>query len=636
MTQILVDECYSTFNSSSNSTMTVIYYTTNPGLLSVRFAATPVNAYQQVDNVGISMLGNNKYSFEVNNIIPSAYINIAINSNDEGWTSYYTIYAIDDPNYVSEYIPSYIPYIRDQEVWNKSTWNYYGQARSCVACALSTMKDIHEYKEGKGNQIQYSVGWIYGNRESDDLQSEGMITSEALDKLMLDGVPQYLNLSENIYYKFSDNYFYTITNPNGITAKQLVENNYNNTIALARGQRIASYSTYSNWEVSTIKNRIIQDGCVLLEFILYKNPLNYNNTTGIFTEYATGTYSDGHLITIIGWKKINSINYWVCANSWGNWNGDNGLYYIPFFISYPRQYYFVTDGNYPSSVPTVPSSAPTATRLEGGLNISWGFSTGQDGYKLKVRRGYDSNTNIYTIPGTTASLYSLQYGVTYFLSVCAYNSSGDSAYTSENQITTSPKTPTISGTTTGTSATINILSMSGNWTEVVVNRYANSGSFIDSKTITYSSGLTSTTWTGLSNRVTYKFQAYSRLYVYSTWINSINNSNIIYLTIQSRPALFYWDNSKVSGNTFDIKASEWNRLIQNIKDIHTYKLGSYNSSSYPMNNVSTGQQVYASRFNEVRYAIGSLNATGIATKLSGDIIYADDINTLSTKLNEIA
>ena len=103
----------------------------------------------------------------------------------------------------------------------------------------------------------------------------------------------------------------------------------------------------------------------------------------------------------------------------------------------------------------------------------------------------------------------------------------------------------------------------------------------------------------------------------------------------SRPDKFYWDTPKTSGLKFNIKASEWNRLIQNVKDMHVYKLGSYNSSQYPMSNVSSGQQFYASRFNEVRFAIGSLISTGINNKYKGDTIYASELNILKDKLNQI-
>ena len=74
---------------------------------------------------------------------------------------------------------------------------------------------------------------------------------------------------------------------------------------------------------------------------------------------------------------------------------------------------------------------------------------------------------------------------------------------------------------------------------------------------------------------------------------------------------------------------------QNGKDMHIYKLGSYNPSLYPMTNVSSGQQFYASRFNELRFAIGSLNSTGINNKYKGDTLFANELNTLKDKLNQI-
>ncbi len=111
----------------------------------------------------------------------------------------------------------------------------------------------------------------------------------------------------------------------------------------------------------------------------------------------------------------------------------------------------------------------------------------------------------------------------------------------------------------------------------------------------------------------------------------------IYVTTaaKARPPYFSWDTPKNSGQQFNVTASEWNRLIQNIKDVHIYKLGGYNSSSYPMSNVSSGQQFYAQRFNEVRFAIGSLNSTGINNKYKGDTIYASELNILKDKLNAI-
>ena len=164
--------------------------------------------------------------------------------------------------------------------------------------------------------------------------------------------------------------------------------------------------------------------------------------------------------------------------------------------------------------------------------------------------------------------------------------------------------------------------------------YAPSGivSYITAPSSTSNSCVVEGTITGQSQGTTYTLYGFAQA---ANGLYYTCSSDSITTLGSARPAYFYWDNSKVSGNSFDIKATEWNRMIQNIKDVHIYKLGSYNASNYPMSNVSSEGIFYADRFNECRYAIGSLNSTGIYTKYPGDIIYASDINTLSTKLNEI-
>lgn len=142
------------------------------------------------------------------------------------------------------------------------------------------------------------------------------------------------------------------------------------------------------------------------------------------------------------------------------------------------------------------------------------------------------------------------------------------------------------------------------------------------------------TFNNLQPNTQYGFRCRARDRNYNYEVS--NWSNYTYITTaKARPPYFSWGSPKNSGKQFNVTASEWNRLIQNIKDVHIYKLGGYNSSSYPMSNVSSGQQFYAQRFNEVRFAIGSLNSTGINNKYKGDTIYASELNILKDKLNAI-
>lgn len=103
----------------------------------------------------------------------------------------------------------------------------------------------------------------------------------------------------------------------------------------------------------------------------------------------------------------------------------------------------------------------------------------------------------------------------------------------------------------------------------------------------------------------------------------------------SRPSNFSWDTAKTSGGGFNVTASEWNRLINKVKNFHIYVLGEYDEDAYPMTKVTKGETFKASYFNEVRFAIGSLASTGLSNKYKGDTIFASDLNKLVSALNSI-
>lgn len=96
---------------------------------------------------------------------------------------------------------------------------------------------------------------------------------------------------------------------------------------------------------------------------------------------------------------------------------------------------------------------------------------------------------------------------------------------------------------------------------------------------------------------------------------------------------FAWDTAKTSGNSFNVTASEWNRLIDKITEVYTYLGWPNYQDTYPITKVTSGSIFYAKRFNEVREAIGNLYSTGISTKSKGDKITAADLNQLVTSLN---
>ena len=639
MATILPSSSYQTYSGSRVDL--VIAYTASTIPVSFKIHKNPMYN-ESIFEVGGSYTGGVWYT-TLTNQIPSSWITISINENGV-WSSPHTFYILDDQNYASQYIPSYMPFIRHQWVRDDATDSYIEESGNCVACALATMKEIHEYKEGKGSQQFYSTGWIYGNRLPSHSQNEGMIYTEALDQLKSDGVPYYKLLLENANYLYPDNYFYTKTYPRTITAKQLVTNNRTGVLDLSKPQRISEYTSYNQWVFANIKARIIADGCVLITCDLYNNC--YPHSNGIFPENISGSFIDGHMMAIIGWKKINNKNYWICANSWGSWNGDNGLYYMPFVTDIPSNFYFVTDGNYPAPAPSIPSPPLIDTTAfqggyfenegQGGWTLKWGISDGATKYRVKVERIYDG----YVYPefeftSNRGVIFPVNIGTTHYVSVKAGNNSGVwSDYSSKSQATTAPQTPFISTSNkTATSVRINLGAISGDWTRVEIYRRNASDTILGTATITK----TSNKYIDYNlTDGTYKFDARAFLTVNSVDIKSVYLSNQIELTFSSRPNNFSWVYPKISGQPFKVTSAEWLSFVSRINEFRRYKGKSDYNFTTSTTYVSQGKTFYAWIFNEARNAIADINTTGLpAVKSSGNVCYADDYNKLVTCLNNI-
>lgn len=558
------------------------------------------------------------------------------------WGSVYIFTTQGDGIYPATKLPSYLPVVTDQYVWNRYTNAWAGEAGSCVANTLATVKEIHEYKEGKGSYKRYSIGWIYGNRKATDSQQEGMMYVEALNKLMTDGVPEYQLLAENQTYmhgalRHPDVYYYTNSAPTGVTAKQLAANNYNAVIEYAKPQRISDYDFYAAWDIIPIKERIIADGCVMMTLDLYTNFYNDAWADGIISEYKSGSFVDGHSVAIIGWKKIGELWYWICHNSWGISCGDNGLLYIPFYTDYPHEYYFIADGNYPyPDVPSTPTNLEMSARAGTSFFCGWYPSTGAVSYTLSYRPAGGVFKEI-TVTNTFSYITGLSPGTMYYVRVRANGANG--GYSAWNDIGgisyyTQPAIPILEVVgSTPTTATLRVsINTTGTWNNLCVGRMdASYGSIVETITTIVNGG--TVTFTNLTTGTTYYFRAYSEITA-TTLIQSYLSTQQSVL-VSARPAQFAWTTPKVAGQSFSVTATEWNRLIQNVKDVHVYKLGSYNSVAYPMTTVSQGGIFYAGLFNQVKLAIGSINSTYIADKAKDNPIRASDLNTLVTKLNEI-
>lgn len=94
--------------------------------------------------------------------------------------------------------------------------------------------------------------------------------------------------------------------------------------------------------------------------------------------------------------------------------------------------------------------------------------------------------------------------------------------------------------------------------------------------------------------------------------------------------------NKVSGYGFYITALEWNALVSNVS-AKLINRNMYSESKYKLNSatVKSGDLFTAAKFNLVRFAIGSLNSTGLSDKKTGDPIKAADLNLLMDKINAV-
>lgn len=295
----------------------------------------------------------------------------------------------------------------------------------------------------------------------------------------------------------------------------------------------------------------------------------------------------------------------------------------------------VTASTLPEPTPTPPNppwhSPYIDYRVEGGYNLYWPSSSGATLYRLRVRRGYDNYTTTYTTSSTSYTVTGLQYGVTYHVSVRAENAHGSSSYTVESAATVAPRTPSISGNSTVNSITINISGMSGNYDEVVVERYTANNVFIDSKTA--SSGTSQLTWTGLTVGQIFNFRARSRYFINDVWLESVGVGQTQVEVGAGRPDNFSWTIPKESGGQFNLTALEWNSFTARINEFRQYKgLGNYSfTQAYPNNNFT------ANIFNEARTAIQQMNPpTPVPSAAQKDgIVYASLLNSIVTSLNSI-
>ena len=64
-------------------------------------------------------------------------------------------------------------------------------------------------------------------------------------------------------------------------------------------------------------------GSIAVAFMVYQDFYAYRS--GIYT-HVTGSALGGHAVRLVGYGVENGVKFWIIANSWGNFWGENGFF----------------------------------------------------------------------------------------------------------------------------------------------------------------------------------------------------------------------------------------------------------------------------------------------------------------------
>ena len=77
--------------------------------------------------------------------------------------------------------------------------------------------------------------------------------------------------------------------------------------------------------VTAIQTEIMTDGPVESTIQVYQDFLTYRS--GVY-RHTNGTILGEHSVKILGWGVSSGTNYWIVANSWNPYWGNNGYFWI--------------------------------------------------------------------------------------------------------------------------------------------------------------------------------------------------------------------------------------------------------------------------------------------------------------------
>lgn len=492
----------------------------------------------------------------------------------------------------TEYHPSFWPRVTHQWV-SGAIGGWVKQAGSCVANALCTMKEVHEYRQ-YGHANQYSIGWVFGNRLDTDIQSDnGMSPSQALDRLKYDGVPSFMSLPENQYrgaveWDYPDPYMYFDWSDDGtpiIGAETLVANNANRDIYKSKIDNYAVIEALgpdpvhpgefiniiNATQIESLKQSIIDNGVVLVVTYIANN---FDNLGGagcdgvvpdnVDSNLTLGESKTSHVMCLLGWKLVNGVTRWIVHNNWGTWwwgeevldannnyVGSTGICYMPLYYENIIRFITVTDDLSEQNCPAPESCIYTIdSQLSQYINTSATIDYEIGTLAFDKKLNYGPYANIWR----GADLYA------------------------------------------GAEQYHDIESMTQGQTVQFRARY------VDVKPwLIQTSGGETWGW------------AYSPTYT------------------RVRPSTFAWTHTPSYLNPVALTAVEWNAFLANINLVRVYK----GLSEVTFTQAYKGMVFSASIFNQARTAISDMQAMSMSQVSSGTQVYASFLNLLVSDLNSI-
>lgn len=279
-------------------------------------------------------------------------------------------------------------------------------------------------------------------------------------------------------------------------------------------------------------------------------------------------------------------------------------------------------------VPTLTLTVLSST----SIRTSWN-STGSS-YNIRARRRGSSDSWIDVNTSSTSYTFtSLNSSTEYEVQIRAYSSSYDTYWSLWSGLryasTPAPTQPDVPSGLTGEA--ISSSSIAFSWDRVTGAQYYELR-IVSPISVTYNVYGTSYTATGLSSDTQYMFQIRtvdnSKDDPYSLWTGYRYAR-----TLKGKPSDWGWDRSIVSGNSFDLKYSEWNRFTDKINEFRSYK----GLTDYSFTSVSRGETFYASYFNQARIAINTMNPPTTIPPVvnSGEDATAYLFNRIMNSLNSI-